>query len=177
MICNLADRLWKELFGGSKPDLPLKVTHIGLCFHGIETMGVGQQHIHGFLQTKPNSPEKPKSASKRKRDDTSGHQTGDATESPDSSVQGRQWKCPKCKEVITVPQTTDEFGNDEEDAQTLTVLRTVHEDGHYAEKLAKELDEADRRPPLNPSGAGGSSPKKKKKRKKEEGLLRFFDSK
>jgi hypothetical protein len=193
VVCAVADKLWKELLGGEQlAKKPLNISHLGLTFQGVESIAVGQRHISGFFQVSPPTPERPNSAQKRKRSESAVSDIAalPEDESGASTSNVGAWKCPKCKTRIIVdfdPASSSVDGDlvHDDAAERLAKLRMIHEDGHFAESLARSLNGTSQLPsPSTPTiksplgrQATGSKERKPVKKKKKEGLLLFFEPK
>lgn len=180
-VAAAGDKLWKELVGplNSTKPLSMKITHVCLSFHGVESGEVNQQGIEGFLSKAPNSP------SKRKRGVNSDDEEVVGT-TPAFSRGGLAPKadvdyfvCDRCKKRITLPAelmaTARELDEDiRKDA--LGSLRDEHQDFHFAQDLSRMASDDER--PERSNSKSTIHPKKKRKDKgggaKGEGIERFF---
>ena len=181
VVAAAGDKLWKELVGplNSTKPLSMKITHVCLSFHGVETGEVNQQGIEGFLSKTPSSP------SKRKRKADSEDEKADGTIpqiphgvselEPDVDY----FVCDRCKKRIDLPQELLDSSELSEDIRkdALGTLRTEHQDFHFAQDLSRMLSDDEQ--PEQPVSKSTIHPKKKRKRKggtaEGEGIARFFN--
>jgi DNA polymerase eta len=148
VIAGFADRLWKDLMGGSnKPDgsLPYSVTSIALGFSGVEPGEAGQQSIEGFFRPGPGTSTKSRSdpdqdgenmqrihRAKRQRETEGAECSSDdilETEHEDTA----SFVCPRCHKRIEVELGGNGEGPEERRAKALM----EHSDFHLAEDLSK----------------------------------------
>ena len=132
-VAAAGNKLWKELVG---TEVVVKVTSVSLSFTGIEEAEHGQQSIEGFL--------------KRRREDTEDDEALKLSESSDpvalssplcpeisltshSNLQLPSFTCDRCHKQI-FPTTPFER------ELQLATLRLEHDDFHFAQDLAKELE-------------------------------------
>jgi DNA polymerase eta len=176
IVAAAGDKLWKEFFGTS--DLvhqDVNVTHLSLTFGGIETGEANQRGIEGFLtQSSDTSPRK--GLVKRKVEDNDDVDRADQRHSSTSNDDGTKenaglFLCSRCGKQIMLPESL--AGPDIEDdvkQQALDILKTEHEDYHFAQELSQLPDDKHSGSPQVPAKA-----KKKQKKKFEvEGIARFF---
>lgn len=193
-IVGFADRLWKDLVGGSsKQDgsLAYSVTTIALGFTGVEPGETGQQSIEGFFRSgtgiKP-----PSSGSdgqtyelcrrgKRGREAEDG--AGSSLDLQDVSRVDRDdtigFVCPRCHQRFEVKLGYGgEHGSGLRQGEALDRLRLEHSDFHVAQDLSKMPDGDDG----NIHGTLGLRAVEKRKKRKTvarkdqpvEGIAKFF---
>ncbi|KIK62517.1 hypothetical protein GYMLUDRAFT_223745 [Collybiopsis luxurians FD-317 M1] len=183
VIAAAGEKLWRELVGTGTG--PIKINHIALAFTGIEAADDNQQSIdsffanpsglkrlreeeHDFSQTRPESPTRPRQCS------------------PPSGQGPTSFTCPQCHKTFSLPPKTLSLIVDAEDrAQALEALKNEHDDFHFAQSVAREvepevkIDGADRTrvKPSSKTNAKPSSSKKPKKGHESEGIEKFFSRK
>ena len=169
MISKAGDKLWKELVGPEA--VSLNIRYISLAFTGVEDTGIGQQNIEGFFKPRSGNHGEAASGQKRKRRSSSPSDLHRNLRAPldasgASSLDG--WRCPRCGYAVNLP-------NDEKIDQTdmefaYNRYRTMHEDEHMAQDLAKEFGTSQH---ARPESRKPTSARKGKK-KDDDGLFKFF---
>lgn len=213
VIASYGDKLWKELVGtDDKRSNPMKITNVSLSFSGIDAMEAGQQIIEGFF--KPQSTDQGRTSEtnvslKRKREKgeeilesdieiDEGHRNDESDIRPqishhpvNSGIPGTSsskssFLCDRCGKHIALPAglgNESDLGDDIIN-EALAALRLEHDDYHFAQNLAKEVEgprqvikPQDRRSKPPPkqrkktTGSGSSRPKEPEKK----GIARFFN--
>ncbi|KLO13063.1 eta DNA polymerase [Schizopora paradoxa] len=186
LVLGEAMKLWNEMCkeGWRKG---MKITHMGVSFHGITWAEEGQRAIETFLMAAPSRPvltkDRARSVSVGVRD-TSVEPARDVDIDDDSSY---SFTCPRCKKEVSVPRKTlaecrnvsGENGDlaSELQGNALAALKQEHEDFHFAQDLMRE-----NRPIItNNTASGSGSPKRPVKKQKKggqasepAGIAKFF---
>ena len=162
MIASAGDKLWKELVGNSTK---INMTHIGLSFTGIDITEAGQQSIEAFLR----SDKCPRETDGFGVDSTGQRHGARVTESSSQEFPSKSYTCAKCGKTMTVFLDSDVMG----DSDPLEMLRTEHEDFHFAQELAKDFAQESR--PRDSSPKKGTTQKSAKRRRVEsKGIEKFL---
>ncbi|KAI0050439.1 DNA/RNA polymerase [Auriscalpium vulgare] len=189
VIAGFADKLWKEFVGAGRDGAPpIKVTHIGLGFTGLEEGENGQKSIEGFFRSSSKPPSwGPSVYPKRKREPTPGGsahepetETEDTTSVATAPVAMRDaaassdkdngaYVCPRCHRRID----TEPAGVGDPSSEALARARLEHEDFHFAEDLAKDDGGGGLRP-TSPRSRPAKRKKAGRPKKGEEGIAKFF---
>ena len=148
VIAGFADRLWKDLMGGSnKQDgsLPYSVTSIALGFSGVEPGEAGQQSIEGFFRsgtgtsTKSRSDPDPDGDNTQRDHRAKRQREREGTECSSDDIleieleDTASFVCPRCHRRIEVGLGDDGERSEERRAKALM----EHSDFHIAEDLSK----------------------------------------
>ncbi|KAF9266589.1 DNA/RNA polymerase [Marasmius fiardii PR-910] len=162
LIANAGNRLWAELVG--KDSGPMKVTNVSLAFTGIEVAEEGQQNIDGFFRADAKHP-------REIEGETDDEPRGDAEERSPSNDNSTSFSCLKCRKKISLSPAQVFSVTAEEKIRALDNLKAEHEDFHFAQAVAREVEPEEKSEKNMPSGSG-----KKRKRKEPApvGIEKFF---
>lgn len=161
VIASAGDKLWKELVGN---DTKMNLTHVALSFTGIDVTEAGQQSIEAFLKSGKND--------KRPRE-TDGLGVGSIEqgygELSSQDFPSTSYTCAKCGKKLTVFLDSDVMDG----SDPLEMLRTEHEDFHFAQELAKDWAQESKLRDSSPKK--GTAPKSAKRRRVEsKGIEKFL---
>ncbi|KAG7089797.1 hypothetical protein E1B28_011447 [Marasmius oreades] len=163
LIANAGNKLWAELVG--KDSGPMKVTNVSLAFTGIEVAEEGQQNIDGFFRADGQFSKRPRES---ETDGDSGTNAepleGDCTTS---------FSCSKCRRKISLSPTQTLGASLEEKNRALNNLRAEHEDFHFAQAVAREV-EVEPEDITEKSVSPGGGKKRKRKDPAPVGIEKFF---
>jgi DNA polymerase eta len=172
-------KLWKELHGtdatraAGGSSTSMKIINISLAFTGLDMMEPGQQGIEDFFKL-GNEVVSPLPSRKRTRETfeaTLSHEaatpkqagTGQKQcrtlpeETDGSSTLMLSWECPRCRSSLPIVVRPNEV-----EGERVDIIRSEHEDWHFAKDLARENAVV-----LGRGGPLRARPIGKKKRKKE----------
>jgi DNA polymerase eta len=176
-------KLWKELHGtdptrgAGGSDTTLKIINISLAFTGLDVMDHRQQGIEEFFKL-GDEMLPPLPSRKRTRETfeaTISHEAGAPRQAgseqqqcptvPEEidglSTRTLAWECPRCRLCLPIV-----VGPNEVESERVDIIRSEHEDWHFAKDLARENAVV-----LGGGGASKSTTRAprlgKKKRKKE----------
>ncbi|KAL0572325.1 N-acetyltransferase eso1 [Marasmius crinis-equi] len=172
LIAHGGNKLWTELVGNHTG--AMKVTNISLAFTGIETAEEGQQNIDGFFRAGGQASKRPRENDAQEPDERQG--TSAHNESDDSAV---FFTCSRCRKRISLSSGRIFGKTDEEKNQALDALKAEHEDFHFAQAVAREVEPE---PETHTTSEKSIRPGSAKKRKKKEtgpakGIEKFFSRK
>lgn len=166
MIASAGDKLWKELVGN---DAKMNLTHVALSFTGIDVTEAGQQSIETFLKSGKNDKRPRETDGLGIASIEQGYGTRVTESFPSQDFPSTSFTCAKCGKKLTIFLDSDVMDN----SDPLEMLRTEHEDFHFAQELAKDLAQE--------SKSRDSSPKKviapksaKRRRVESKGIEKFL---
>jgi len=138
LIASAGNRLWKELVG-SNPG-PMKVTNVSLAFTGIETAEEGQQNIDEFFKMGA-----PGRVSKRPREERHSVESrpsiGESSSSTDSENHSTTFFCDECNRKFSLStKFLSPSVSREEIRHALDAMKNEHDDFHFAQSVAREIE-------------------------------------
>ncbi|KAJ3758530.1 hypothetical protein EV360DRAFT_82985 [Lentinula raphanica] len=143
IIAAAGGKLWKELVGNVTG--PFKISILSLGFTGIEVTDASQQSISDFLSNTSTvtGTKRPSAANgnspKRTRRDTP--HTRSRPSSPMPTGQDTSFTCSECHKTFSLSSKLLSSTSDAwERAQALAAMQHEHNDFHYAQSVAREVE-------------------------------------
>ncbi|KAL0060828.1 N-acetyltransferase eso1 [Marasmius tenuissimus] len=172
LIANAGNKLWTELVGNHTGSM--KVTNVSLAFTGIGVAEEGQQNIDGFFRAGGQ-------ASKRLRENDADMQEpdellGNNDVHNERDISAISFACSRCRKRIALSSAQTTGKTHEEKVQALDALKAEHEDFHFAQAVAREV-EPDPDTQTRSSTERSVAKKKRKKEAPAKGIEKFFSRK
>jgi DNA polymerase eta len=165
VIASAGDKLWKELVGN---DAKMNLTHVALSFTGIDVTEAGQQSIETFLKSGNNDKRPRETDGLGIASIEQGYSTR-VTELSSQDFPSTSYTCAKCGKKLTIFLDSDVM----DDSDPLEILRTEHEDFHFAQELAKDLAQESKLRDSSPK-KGTASKSAKRRRVELKGIEKFL---